>query len=73
MRVLNTLLICPRCGEKMQPGDTTIIKIPQPRFEERKHCCPNCGTVIAIEIGPNDETQKALPILDDISTPTDHF
>jgi hypothetical protein len=54
----------------MQSGDTTIIKIARPRFEERKHCCPNCGALVALEIGPNDETEKALPFLDD---PTDHF
>jgi hypothetical protein len=39
----------------LDPGDTTIIKIAQARFEERKHCCPNCNAVIAIEIGPNED------------------
>jgi hypothetical protein len=49
------MLKCHNCGQRLDPGDTTIIKITQPRFEERRHCCPNCNAVIAIEIGPNED------------------
>jgi RNase P subunit RPR2 len=52
-------LICHNCGLRLDPGDTTIIKMAQPRFEERKHCCPNCSAVIAIEIGPNEDATAA--------------
>jgi hypothetical protein len=48
-------LTCQQCGQRLDAGDTTIIKIAQPRFEERKHCCPNCSALIAIEIGPNEQ------------------
>jgi hypothetical protein len=58
-------LQCPKCGEKLLPEDTAIIKISKPRFEERKHYCPRCNSVIAIEIGPNDDTQKSLPAFDE--------
>jgi len=47
----------------MQPEDTSVTRILQPRFEERKHSCPNCGAVIALEIGPSEDTQKALKAL----------
>ena len=51
------MLKCHNCGQRLDPGDTTIIKIAQRRFEERKHCCPNCSAVIAIEIGPNEDAE----------------
>ena len=55
----------------MQSEDTAIIKVAKARFEERKHCCPKCGSVVAVELGPNDETERALPILEDALRPTD--
>ena len=55
MRDTTTKLKCHNCGQRVDAGDTTIIKIAQPRFEERKHCCPNCSAIIAIEIGPNED------------------
>jgi hypothetical protein len=54
-------LTCHHCGQRLDPGDTTIIKIAQPRFQERKHCCPHCRAVIAIEIGPNEEEPPLDP------------
>ena len=56
-------LQCHKCGTRIQPDDTAVIKIPQPGFEERKHCCPNCSAIIDIEIGPSEDTQKALAAL----------
>jgi hypothetical protein len=66
-------LQCPKCGEKLQAGDTTIIKIPKPAFEERKHYCPRCNAIIALEIGANDDTQTALPDFDETFTRADFF
>lgn len=57
-------LECAKCGERVQPEDTAVIRIAQPRYEERKHCCPRCGALIAIEIGPSEATQRELPALD---------
>ena len=64
-------LQCHKCGTRIKAEDTAVIKIPQPRFEERKHCCPNCSAIIAIEIGPSDDTQKALAALHEKFSDTD--
>jgi hypothetical protein len=64
-------LKCHKCGQRIEAGDTTIIRMSQRRFEERKHCCPNCSALIAIEIGPSDDTQTALPAFDQTLTGTD--
>ena len=67
MRRTMAKFTCQQCGQRLDPGDTTIIKIPQPQFQERKHRCPNCSALIAIEIGPNDEA----PSFDPTSTEPD--
>jgi len=58
-------LQCHKCGALIQAEDTAVIRIPQARFEERKHCCPNCSAIIAIEIGPSEDTQETLAALAD--------
>ena len=53
-------LDCLKCGQRLQPEDTAVIKVAQPRFQQRKHCCPHCGALVAIEIAPADD-DDALP------------
>jgi len=67
----NQELLCHQCGHQMHSEDTAVIKIAQPRFEKRKHCCPNCGAVIAVEIGPSGETETAVASLDQKFSTTD--
>jgi hypothetical protein len=61
LRGTRARLTCQQCGQRLDPGDTTIIKIAQPRFQERNHRCPNCSALIAIEIGPNEEVPPFDP------------
>jgi hypothetical protein len=56
------ILNCPNCFAQLRPQDTDVIKLQavDGRYQERKHCCPHCHTLLSLEVTLAEDDSPTL-------------
>jgi len=56
------ILNCPKCFAQLRAQDTDVIKLraADAHYQERKHCCPYCHTVLSLEVTMAEDESPTL-------------
>ena len=59
------IINCQNCFAEVPPEGTAIIHTHGAggRYQERKHCCPYCDTVLLLEVTMAEDESLAAPAL----------
>jgi hypothetical protein len=58
------IIKCENCCTDLPLDETDVIKLQAgTHYQERKHCCPHCHTVLWLEVTMAGEHSAAFPTL----------